>query len=71
MTTVVARRTTSIPPLKMRWPSGIAATALTASVCPAQVLTRLLLATLHTLTRLSSEPLMMCWPSGVTATAST
>ena len=29
------------------------------------------MATLHTLTSLSSEPLMMCWPSGVTATAHT
>ena len=35
-----------------------------------QVLT-LALATLHTLTSLSSEALMMCWPSGVTATART
>ena len=43
----------------------------TKPVCPAQVLTRLLVATLHTLTSLSSEPLMMCWPSGVTATAFT
>ena len=59
----------SFPPLRMRWPSGIAATAITVLVCPAQVLTRLLLATLHTLTRLSCAPLMMCWPSGVTATA--
>ena len=61
----------SRPPLRMRWPSGIAATARTKSVCPLQVLTRLLVATLHTLTRLSSEPLMMCWPSRVTATAKT
>ena len=55
----------------MRWPSGIAATARIQWVCPSQVLTRLLLATLHTLTRLSDAPLMMCWPSGVTATAYT
>ena len=34
----------------MRLPSGIAATDHTASLCPAQVLTRLLLATFHTLT---------------------
>ena len=63
------RTVLSSAPLRMRWPSGIAATATTPSVCPAQVLTRLLLATLHTLTSLSYEPLMMCWPSGVTATA--
>ena len=43
----------SSEPLRMRWPSGIAATAFTSPVCPAQVLTRLLLATLHTLTKLS------------------
>ena len=55
----------------MRWPSGIAATDMTISVCPSQVLTILLVATLHTLTFLSTEPLMMCWPSGVTATART
>ena len=56
----------------MRWPSGIAATAVTSSVCPAQVLTEgFQLATLHTLTSLSFEPLMMCWPSRVTATAFT
>ena len=36
-----------------------------------QVLTVLLVAMLHTLTRPSCEPLMMCWPSGITATART
>ena len=42
--------------LRMRWPSGIAATARTPElVCPLQVLTRLLLATLHTLTSLSQR----------------
>ena len=49
--------------------SGIADTAFTL-VCPLQVLTRLLLAMLHTLAT-CHEPLMMCWPSGVTATAFT
>ena len=42
------------------------------SACPTQVLTRLLVATLHTLTRpprCHGAPLMMCWPSGVTASA--
>ena len=52
----------------MRWPSGVP-TAITYSACPVQVHTRLLLATLHTLTRPSSELLMMYWPSGVTATS--
>ena len=65
------RTVLSCEPLRMRWPSGIAATAVTKWVCPAQVLTRFLVATFHTLTRLSYEPLMMCWPSGVTATAIT
>ena len=58
-------RTPSHDPLRMRWPSGVAATVFTTPACPSRVLTRLLLATLHTLTRFSGrpEPPMMCWPS--------
>ena len=44
------RTVLSVAPLRMRWPSGIAATAARYR-CPAQVLTRLLVATLHNLTR--------------------
>ena len=64
-------RTWSRSPLRKRWPSGIAATALTCLVCPAQVLTRLLAGDAPHLDEVSYEPLMMCWPSGVTASAYT
>ena len=42
-----------------------------AADVPDAGVTRLLVATLHALTRRSCEPLMMCWPSSVTATAVT
>ena len=61
------RTVLSSEPLRNRWPSGIAATAATLSVCPSQVLTRLLVATLQTLTQFSSALLMMCWPPLLTA----
>ena len=61
------RMVLSYPPLRKRWQSGIAATAHTWPSC-VHLLTRLLLATFHTLTTHSDEPLITCLPSGVTAT---
>ena len=59
------------PPLRMRWPSGIAATASDVVGVPGAGAHEALGGDAPHLDVLSNEPLMMCWPSGVTATACT
>ena len=58
----------SFEPLRMRWPSGMTATAITVAVVPGAGAHKALVGDAPHLDEAIFAPLMMCWPSGVTAT---